>query len=167
MSRSRKPSFFWIAVLGPIFFVPFLLKRSPSKGFFLLSSAALAGVVLATGIISFAWEDGRPTFSFDRMRAREVKQRAGEKIGDLRENTADRRANAPRLTPGSDDERSPAARFAADWRDDDTVGDKVTNRVDQWKDNPNNSDRSWGVLPSPPVSSAESKRLLNPFGTEE
>lgn len=46
---------------------------------------ALAAGLLATGIVTVHWSDGRPSVSLDRQRAAELKEAAAQKVASLRE----------------------------------------------------------------------------------
>ncbi len=49
----------------------------------------LAAGLLATGIVTVQWSDGRPSVSIDRQRAAELKETATKKIASLREKQAE------------------------------------------------------------------------------
>ena len=69
---------------------------SPAKKFLggrmmALLIVVLVPVLLATGIVSVSWENGRPRVSFNRERAAEAKQAVAEEVQSL---SADHRGRA-------------------------------------------------------------------------
>lgn len=64
--------------------MPSPIRKFAGNRFIALLVVLTLPVLYATGVVSFEWRNGRPSMSFNRQRAAEVKANAAEKIQDLR-----------------------------------------------------------------------------------
>lgn len=85
MARSKKKKAFSQKVVGVATTgMPAPLRNFLTNRLVALLIVLVLPVLLAAGIVSIDWENGRPRLSFDRQKASEVKQNATEKIQELR-----------------------------------------------------------------------------------
>lgn len=55
-------------------------------------------LLFATGILSLQWVNGRPSVQFNREKAKQVEQKAVQRIDALRDEIAKRRTSGPTVT---------------------------------------------------------------------
>lgn len=86
MARSKKKSTLSQKVVGVAATgLPSPVRKAASSRFGSRLILLCIPVLIATGLLTIQWENGRPRFAWDRQRAAEVKHEAAERIEDLRD----------------------------------------------------------------------------------
>lgn len=91
-------------------------------------------VLLATGVVSVTWENGRPRLSVNQQKAKEVKKEVTEKVQELQAQHNGNRPGMQRVLPELGGRPNSAAEFVAELRPGGEFGDGVAERVEKVKD---------------------------------
>lgn len=111
-------------------------------------------VLLATGVVSITWMNGRPSLSVDKQRAAEVKSNAAERLEQVADGLAE---DQPDLA-----NRMPRLGIQRDTRSG--LGDTVGQRVEQLKDKfDEDLQQTWSSAPIPVPQESTTRRASKPF----
>ena len=122
-------------------------------------------VLIASGIVTVQWKDGRPDVSINRERATEVKQKVTERVESFREQRHGDRHAVSDLVPHLGRQESAASGFSADWQRTEGVGERVTEQFDNFKDGVvQQSEQAWSnVSTAVRQEEDEARQAFRPF----
>jgi hypothetical protein len=164
MARSRKKSLSQQVVGVATVGMPSPAKKVLTSRIGALLIVLAVPILLATGIVTVQWENGRPKVSVNRERAAEVRQEAAERIEDFRDEHDHERPAIADYVPQLGERESQPTGFTADLqRDVEGFEHRVTQRFDEARHNLVGDDnRGWNIgSVGQPVE--PSKQAFQPF----
>ena len=144
MARSRRKSLSQKVVGVATTGMPSPVRKMLGTRVFALLIILAIPVLIASGIVTVQWKDGRPDVSINRERAAEVKQEVTEKVESFRDQRHEDRPAVSDLVPHLGSQENAPSGFPADWQRTEGYGERVTERFDNFKDGVvQQSEQAW------------------------
>jgi hypothetical protein len=122
-------------------------------------------LLIATGILTVQWKDGRPKVSLDRERAAEVRQEVTKKVEAYREQRQGEDRAVSDFVSNLRGQETVRPDFSANWQQPEGGGERVTEQFDDFKEGVvQQSEQAWSnVSTAVRQEENEAKQAFRPF----